>query len=506
MRDLPILRAKGGIRTRARQGSGVDVQMLIDGIWRGASDGATDEIRNPATGETIDTIPRATIADAERAVAAAQDGRRRIARMPAHQRAVILMRVADRIEAEQSELAKLLCRENGKTRREILGEIAAAVRIWRGYAEEAKRVFGKAMPLDSVPGRETSLAITIRQPLGVVVAIVPFNYPVELWSHKVAGALAAGNAVITKPPEQCPLTVMRIAAFMEDAGLPRAAHQLVTGPGETVGAALVRAPGVQMVAMTGSTAAGKHIARAAADTLKKVHLELGGNDATIVCDDADPQSVASDLIAGRFTSGNGQICCAVKRVLVDESVYDDVLDALIAKTKSLTVGDPLSDDTDVGPLISEDAAVNVEAQVRKAVSEGAKVVAGGTRNGTFYAPTILTGVQPDNIAFKDEIFGPVLSLTPFATFDSALDLANDSDYGLQAAIYTHDVGRIMQAFRQLDVGTVVVNHPTAIRVENLPFGGTKLSGNAREGLHETLLDMTEQKTLLMSDIFPAAAE
>ena len=193
------------------------------------------------------------------------------------------------------------------------------IRIWRGYAEESKRIFGKAMGLDSVPGLERSLAVTVRRPLGVVVAIVPFNYPVELWSHKAAGALAAGNAVITKPPEECPLTIIRIAEFMEAAGLPRAAHQVVTGIGEVVGAALVRAKGVQMVAMTGSTAAGRQISKDAADTLKKVHLELGGNDATIVCDDADPVSVASDLISGRFTSGNGQICCAVKRVLVDQS-------------------------------------------------------------------------------------------------------------------------------------------------------------------------------------------
>jgi acyl-CoA reductase-like NAD-dependent aldehyde dehydrogenase len=431
-------------------------------------------------------------------------GKRRMARIPAHERAAILLRVAERIETEQDELANLLCRENGKTRREIGGEIAAAIRIWRGYAEEAKRIFGKAVPLDSVPGREASLAVTMRMPLGVIVAIVPFNYPVELWSHKVAGALAAGNAVITKPPEQCPLAVMRIARFMEEAGLPRAAHQVLTGSGETVGAALVRADGVQMVAMTGSTDAGKHIARAAADTLKKVHLELGGNDATIVCDDADPQSVASDLIAGRFTSGNGQICCAIKRVLVDEAIYDDLLTALVAKTKSLKVGDPLSEDTDVGPLISEEAAVNVDAQVNKAVAEGAKIVAGGKRNGTFYAPTILTEVSERNLAFRDEIFGPVLSLTPYATFDDALELANDSKYGLQAAIYTHDVGRIMRAFHELEVGTVIVNHGTNIRVENLPFGGTKLSGNAREGLHETLLDMTEQRTLLMTDIFPTA--
>ena len=425
--------------------------------------------------------------------------------MPAHQRAAILLRVADRIEAEQDELATLLCRENGKTRREIGGEIAAAIRIWRGYAEEAKRLFGKSIPLDSVPGGEASIAITIREPLGVVVAIVPFNYPVELWSHKAAGALAAGNAVITKPPEQCPLTMMRIASYMEEAGLPPGAHQVITGPGETVGAALVRARGVQLVTMTGSTEAGRHIASAAAETLKKVHLELGGNDATIVCDDADPQVVALDLIAGRFTSGNGQICCAVKRVLVHESIHDVVLQALLAKTQSLRLGDPLSDETDVGPLISEEAAVGVDMQVEKAIADGAKVATGGVRNGTFYTPTILTHVLSDNSAFRDEIFGPVLALTPFTEFDDAIALANDSRFGLQAAIYTRDVGRIMQAFRQLEVGTVIVNHATNIRMENLPFGGTKLSGNTREGLHETLLDMTEQKTLLMSDLFPAAA-
>ena len=482
------------------------MQMLIDGEWVTASDGGTDPVRNPATGETIDTVPHGTVGDAKRAVAAAQEGRKRIAALPAHRRAAILMQVADRIEDEQDDLAALLCRENGKTRREILGEIAASVRIWRGYAVEAKRLFGKSVPLDSVPGREASLAVTIRRPLGVVVAIVPFNYPVELWSHKITGAFAAGNAVITKPPEQCPLTVLRIAQYLEEAGSPRAAHQVVTGPGETVGAALVDAEGVQMVAMTGSTEAGKHIARAAAATLKKVHLELGGNDATIVCDDADPQSVASDLIRGRFTSGNGQICCAVKRVLVEDSIHDAVLDALVTKTETLRVGDPLSDDTDVGPLISEEAAERVEAQVKGAVAAGARVLAGGTRNGTFFAPTILTDVARDNLAFRDEIFGPVLAIAPFSDFDEALERANDSRYGLQAAIYTHDLGRIMRAFQVLDVGTVIVNHATNIRVENLPFGGTKLSGNAREGLHETLLDMTEQRTLILSDVFPAAAE
>jgi acyl-CoA reductase-like NAD-dependent aldehyde dehydrogenase len=478
--------------------------MLIDDQWVDAAEGARDTIRNPANQEVIESVPRGGVADVARAVAAAQSGKRAMAALPAHERCAILLRVAAAIERDQDELSKLLARENGKTWRETAGEIKAAIRIWRGYAEEAKRIFGRATPLDSVPGREGGLAITLRQPRGVVAAIVPFNYPAELWSHKAAGALAAGNAVITKPPEECPLTVIRIARYMQEAGLPQAAHQVVTGLGEVVGAALVAAEGVQMVAMTGSTAAGREILRSAADTMKKVHLELGGNDATIVCGDADPLNVASDLISGRFTSGNGQICCAVKRVLVDRKIHAPLLDALVAKTKSLKSGDPLEGDTDIGPLITEAAAKRVIAQIDQARQDGANVLTGGTRHGNFVAPTILTGIRPDMAAFNEEIFGPVLPILPFDDFEEALELANRSAYGLQAAIYTKDMGRIMQAFRTLDVGTVVVNHTTAIRVENLPFGGTKLSGNAREGLHETLLDMTEQRTLLMTNAFAAA--
>ena len=478
--------------------------MLIDGMWVDASDGAVDDIRNPATGEAIDTVPSGGAPDVERAVAAAQVGKARIGALPSHERCRILLRVADSLESEQDALSRLLARENGKTHRETAGEINAAIRIWRGYAEEAKRIFGKVTPLDSVPGLERSMAITMRRPLGVVAAIVPFNYPAELWSHKAAGALAAGNAVITKPPEECPLTLLRIALFMEEAGLPRAAHQVVTGRGETVGAALVRAEGVQLVTMTGSTAAGRQILRDAADTMKKVHLELGGNDATIVCADADVQTVASDLIKGRFTSGNGQICCAVKRVIVHESIYNDLVDALVTKARTLKLGDPLAEDTDVGPLITEDAAKRVEEQVGRAISEGARLLCGGKRKGNFFEPTVLTEVRPGTAVYNEEIFGPVLPLIPFSEFDEALDLANDGPYGLQAAIYTQDLGRVMRAFQRLEVGTVIVNHSTAIRVENLPFGGTKLSGNTREGLHETLLDMTEQRTLLMSDIFADA--
>lgn len=480
------------------------MRMLIDGEWVDAVGREVDEVLDCFSGALIDTVPRGGAEDARLAVAAAQSGKRRIAAVPAHERSAILQRTADGIESRSDELCQLLARENGKTLREIRGEVSATVRIFRGYAEEAKRLLGRATPLDSIPGQDRSLAITLRQPRGVVVAIVPFNYPVELWSHKVAGALAAGNAVITKPPEQCPLTVIAISRLLEDAGLPRAAHQVVTGDGEAVGAALVRSPGVDMIAMTGSSAAGRQILRDAAETMAKVHLELGGNDATLICDDANIDHAADALISGRFTSGNGQICCAVKRVVVDRRLHDALCGALVERTRRLRLGNPLDPGTDVGPLISEAAARTVEDQVRHAIAAGAKVEVGGRREGAFFAPTVLTGLPPDAPILDEEIFGPVLPLIAFGSFDEALELANRGPYGLQAAIFTADVNRIMRAFRELDVGTVVVNHSTAIRLENLPFGGNRLSGNGREGLHETLLEMTEQKTLLMSDVFPAA--
>ena len=369
------------------------MDMLIDSEWIRASDGATHPVMNPATGEQIATVPRASTADVVRAVAAAREGAGRMAALPARRRFEILEAVARRIEASQDVLGVLLCRENGKRIGETTSEVGVAARIFRGYAEEAKRVFGRSFPLDAIPGRERSLAITMRQPLGVIAAIVPFNYPVELWSHKVAGGLAAGNAVITKTPEDCPLAVIEISRYLEEAGLPRAAHQLVTGAAE-VGEALVASEGVQMVAMTGSTAAGRRILEVAARTLKKVHLELGGNDATIVCEDADVAATADALVQGRFTSGNGQICCAVKRVLAHRAVYPALLSALTARTAGLKLGNPMDPATDVGPLINRRGAERVEAQVRAAVADGAQVVAGGGRDGNFFQPTILTGVAP----------------------------------------------------------------------------------------------------------------
>lgn len=475
------------------------MQMLIDSQWVSASDSGTRDIHNPGTGQVIDSVPVATLADAERALEAAQRGKQAMRKCPAHQRSAILQRIADAMLAHQEELSHLLAQENGKPIQQTREELAASVRIFRGFAEEAKRILGRSVPMDAVPGQERHFAVTIRQPLGVVAAIVPFNYPVELYSHKAAPALAAGNAVITKPPSACPLALLKIAELMEEAGLPRGAHQVLTGPGELIGDFLARSPGVQMVTVTGSTPVGIRISELASRHLKKVHMELGGNDATIVCADSDLEKAAEAIVLGRLARGNGQICCAVKRIFVESPIYDEFADLLTDKAQALKVGDQLEEDTDVGPLISEHAAVQVETVIQDAVKAGATLKAGGGRRRAFIEPTVLTNVPPHVELFREETFGPVAPLVAFETVDQAISMANDSPFGLQAAIFTQDISRAFDIAYQLEAGGVIINWSSALRVESLPFGGIKMSGHGREGLHDTLDEMTEQKVILVHD-------
>jgi lactaldehyde dehydrogenase len=473
------------------------MKMLIDSQW--ASDGGRQEVRNPGTGEVIDSVPRATLEDAERALTAAQAGKVRMRKCPAHERSAILSRIADAMEANKESLSTLLAQENGKPIRQTRDEVGASIRIFQGFAEEAKRILGRTVPMDAVPGQERHIAVTIRQPLGVVAAIVPFNYPVELYAHKAAPALAAGNAVITKPPSDCPLTLLKLAELMEEAGLPQAAHQVITGPGALIGDFLARSPGIQMVTVTGSTPVGIRISGLAAQHLKKVHLELGGNDATIICADADLEKAAEAVVLGRLARGNGQICCAVKRIFVDSAVYGQFADLLVEKTKALKMGDQLAEDTDVGPLISTSAAEQVEAVIKDAVKSGAKLRTGGGRRGAFIEPTVLTDVPPEVELFREETFGPVAPLVAFDSIAQAIELANDSPYGLQASIFTKDISRAFDMAYALEAGGVIINWSSALRVESLPFGGIKMSGHGREGLHDTIDEMTEQKVIFIHD-------
>lgn len=480
------------------------MKMLIGGQWVESSDNTWSSICNPGTGKEIDKVPKATLQDVETVVAAAQKGKVAMRQLTALQRYEILMRIAETIAGRVPELGRLLAEENGKPIVQTRAEVAVTANIFRGFAEEAKRIFGRVMPVDAVRGNERHFAMTIRQPLGVVAAIVPFNYPVELWGHKAASALAAGNAVISKPPSACPLTLLKIAELMEQCGLPPNAHQMITGPGAVVGDYLARAKGIQLVTVTGSTEVGIRIAQLAADNLKKVHMELGGNDAMIVLADADLEKAVEAVVLGRLARGNGQICCAVKRIFVEAPIFDQFADLLAQKARSLKVGDQLQEDTDVGPLISEAAAKEVEAFVNEAIKAGAKLRAGGQRRNAFIEPTVLTDVSVDMKMFKEEVFGPVAPLVAFTSLEDAIRMANDSPYGLQSSIFTQDINKAFDVAYKLEAGGVIINWSSALRVETLPFGGIKMSGHGREGVHDTLEEMTDQKTIIVHNAFSPA--
>jgi lactaldehyde dehydrogenase len=481
------------------------MKMLIDNQWVDSYDKTWMTIRNPGTGEEIDKVPKATLQDMETVVTASQKGRVAMRQLTSLQRYEILTRIAHAIEDRVQELGKLLAQENGKPITQTRAEVAVTANIFRGFAEESKRMFGRVMPVDAIRGNERHFAFTIRQPLGVVAAIVPFNYPVELWGHKAASALAAGNAVISKPPSACPLTLLKIAELMEDCKLPPCAHQMVTGPGEVIGDYLARAEGIQLITVTGSTKVGIRIAQLAAEHLKKVHLELGGNDAMIVLADANLEKAVEAVVLGRLARGNGQICCAVKRIFVEAPIFDQFTKLLTEKTKSLKMGDQLQEDTDVGPLINEDAAKEVEAFVNGAIHAGAKLMAGGKRSKAFMEPTVLTNVSVDMKMFKEEVFGPVAPLVPFTSLEEAIRMANDSPYGLQSAIFTQDINKAFDVAYKLEAGGVIINWSSALRVESLPFGGIKMSGHGREGIHDTLEEMTDQKTIIVHNAFLAAS-
>ena len=475
------------------------MRMLIAGEWCDASDGTTFDVVDPGTGAVIGVVPAATDADVVRAIEAAQQGRKAMAALPAHERSAILIRVADRLLEERERTARMLAEENGKPILQTREEVDAAARIIRGFGEEAKRIFGRQVPMDAVPGSERHVAITIRQPVGVVVAIAPFNYPLELYAHKVGAAIGAGNACIGKPPSACPLTLLRLAEIFEEEGLPPGAHQMLTGSGARIGPQLAASPGTQMVTITGSVETGIELGRICAEQMKPFHAELGGNDATIVCEDADLERAAEGIIMGRLARGNGQICCSVKRVLVARSVIDEFTTILARQTAKLKVAYQLEEDSDVGPLITESAAVEVVARIDEAVAAGATLVTGGSRDGSYVAPTILRDVPANAPLFAEETFGPVVPVVAFDSVAEAIERANDSPYGLQAAVFTRDISTAMQVAYGLEVGGVIVNWGSAVRSEILPFGGLKLTGHGRESVHDTMLAMTEQKVILLHD-------
>jgi len=476
------------------------MQMLIGGEWVGAVSGETYVVRNPATGEAIDTVPKAGVEDVRKALDWARKGRSVMAALPAHRRSDIRRRTSELIGEQLEELSQLLTRENGKTIRQCRAELVTTQRLFADFAEEAKRIRGDYLPMDGVPGLERMLAFTVRQPVGIVVGIIPFNYPAELFAHKIPGALAAGASVIVKLPEHCPLTVLRIGELLLKAGLPPEGMQMITGFPQDLGDELVTDPDVRLISFTGSAAAARRIAGKAADTLKRLAFELGGTDAMIVLEDADIPAAVEAVVQGRLTNGAGQICCAVKRVLVHDTVYDDFLDRLVKRSASIRMGDPLNEETDLGPLITSEAAARAQQQVDESVKMGARCLTGGRRaHGNFFEPTILVDVTRDMPVMKEEVFAPVAPIVRFSDIEEAIAIANDSEYGLQSSVFSSSISKALHIAHRLEVGGVVINGSCAFRPGNVPFGGAKQSGIGRESIVETVREMTEEKTIVINN-------
>ncbi len=473
--------------------------MLLNGQQSPSISGEEFAVRNPASGEIIAYVPRCNAQDVERAIELAIKGRTVMERLPAHRRSDILGKTAIEIGRRHEELSQLLSRENGKTIRQCRFEMIATQRLFVDFAEEAKRIRGAYLPMDAVPGLENMVAYTVRHPVGIVVGIIPFNYPAELFAHKIPGAIAGGNSVIVKLPELCPLTVLRIGEIMLESGMPPEGMQMLTGFPADMGDALLTHPEVRMVSFTGSVGAAKYIAGKAAGTLKRTAFELGGTDVMIVLEDANLAGAAEAVVQGRLTNGAGQICCAVKRVLVQESVYDKFLSLLLERSGKINMGDPSLDETDLGPLITADAAAKVHSEVSKSIEMGAKCLLGGGREGlSFYKPTVLVDVTPDMPVMCDEVFGPVAPIYTFKDIAGAIAIANDSPYGLQASVFSENINNALKVAHRLEVGGVVINGPGAFRPGNVPFGGFKQSGNGRESITDTIREMTEEKAIVIN--------
>lgn len=477
------------------------MQMIINGQKTDSASGKTIDVLNVATGELIDSIPAGNAQDVETALAAGREGASQWAAVPAHRRSQILLDFVELVNAEIEELTILLAGESGKVLGHSRNEIDTALRIFTGYAEETKRLFGEAIPLDVQPGLEGDLMVTRREPLGVVAAILAFNFPVELYAQKVGAALAGGNAVIVKPPEDDSLTCIRLTELLHQAGVPGATLQVLTGWGAEVGAPLSSSDLIDAVSFTGSSAVGTAIGEAAARNSVRAFLELSGNDAFIVCEDADVDLAVAHAAMGRLY-GNGQVCVATKRIMVAEAVFDQFMDKLVSAVEGKKLGDSTDPQTEVGPLINERAAQRVEQQVKQAMSEGAKLRLGGSRKGAIMEPTILEIDENVGIARDEEIFGPVFAVLKFAGTDDAVRLANASSYGLGGAVFSANVTKAFEVALKMQTGMVSINGGNCYRPDLSAFGGYKKSGIGREGFHYTLEEMTQIKSIILRGIIP----
>jgi acyl-CoA reductase-like NAD-dependent aldehyde dehydrogenase len=451
-------------------------------------------VTDKTTGSPWATISQAGAKEVDAAVSAASQV---FARKPltVTQRYEILMRAAGLIRSRLDDLALTMAYEAGKPLRDARAEAERAADTFTWSAEEAKRIHGEMVPLEATAGSENRLAFTMRVPVGVVCAITPFNFPINLVAHKVAPALAAGNAVVLKPASYTPVVAARLCAILTEAGLPPGWLNLVVGPGDSVGKALLTDARIGFYTFTGSVPVGETLKRTIG--LRRSTLELGSNSAVIVHADADIANAATQCALKGFSYA-GQVCLSVQRILVQHAVANEFTEKLVSVTKGLRVGDPKDPATDIGPMISEGEAKRAESWIEEAVAEGASLLTGGQRNGAFLTPAVLSNVRPQMRVVCQETFAPIVALQTYETLDEALGMANDSEYGLQAGIFTGSLAVAMAAARGLRVGGVMINDTSFYRAGQMPYGGVKHSGMGREGPRYAIEEMTELRLVVVN--------
>ncbi len=472
-------------------------QCYIDGAWVDADSGETIDVNNPATNEILGTVPRMGAAETRRAIEAANRAYPGWRAKLAKERAQILRRFYELMLENQEDLAVLMTAEQGKPMAESRGEIVYAANFVEWFAEEAKRAYGEVIPQ---PLGDRRIVVT-KEPIGVVGAITPWNFPSAMITRKVAPALAAGCTVVIKPASQTPFSATALAELAERAGVPKGVFNVVTGSAQAIGGELTGNPIVRKLTFTGSTEVGKTLMAQCAGTVKKVSLELGGNAPFIVFDDADLDAAIQGAMASKYRN-TGQTCVCTNRFLIQDGVYDAFAEKFAAAASKMVVGDGLKGETQQGPLIDMAAVEKVEEHIEDAVEKGARVIAGGKRHalgGTFFEPTVLADVNPQMKIAREETFGPVAPLFRFHTEEEAIRLANDTEFGLAAYFYSRDVGRIWRVAEALEYGIVGIN-AGIISTEVAPFGGMKESGIGREGAHHGLDEFLEVKYLCMAGL------
>lgn len=466
--------------------------LFIDGEWVPTE--KYIDVQDKFTGEKIAKIAKAAKTHVEQAVTSAQKTFKEN-QLTAYQRYEILLKTAELMEQRRELLEYSLIQEVGKTVKDARGELDRAISTFRISAEEGKRIAGEMVPLQGVPGSENRLGFTIRVPKGVIGAITPFNYPLLLGAHKIAPALAAGNTVVLKPATVTPIASFHLLHLLHEAGLPKGYLQVITGSGKEVGDWLLADERISMYTFTGSSEVGASIK--ARSGMRPVALELGNNSPNIVHEDAD-LVLAAEQTARRSFHNAGQACIAVQRIYVHENVINDFTNRYLNIVKELKVGDPKDPATDVGPMIEEREALRSEVWVQEAVAAGAQLLFGGKREGALFYPTILTNVTPEMKVVCKEVFAPIVTIIPYKNIDEAIYLANQSDYGLQAGIFTKDLNLALKAIRELEYGGVIVNDVSTYRNDVMPYGGVKNSGLGKEGPRYAIEEMTEARMVVLN--------